>query len=101
MQFNHPLLKCQGTMLLLEKAFTTNMESDSNQKFNQFLWKAISMALIAPSNSAWKAETKPRFSEMQSKQSVLESLTIMLLEEVADEELISFVTTYPEHLSYC
>jgi len=31
-----------------EKAITTNFESDSSQRFVQFLWKAMSMVLMAP-----------------------------------------------------
>ena len=47
---------------LLLKALTTSEESNSNQRLDQLLVAAISMALIAPESSAWKALPVPVFS---------------------------------------
>lgn len=55
MQFNHLFLKSQGIMESLLKAITTNEESDSTHIFFQFLWNAISVALITES-SAWTSK---------------------------------------------
>ncbi|MCI51909.1 hypothetical protein A2U01_0073153, partial [Trifolium medium] len=55
-------------------AKTTRVESVSNQRLFQFLEVAISMAFIAPHNSATKADAIPVFSAKPYKNSALEFL---------------------------
>jgi hypothetical protein len=49
-QFFHRFLKFQGTILEEENANTTSIESYSNQRCNQPLLKAVSIANITPTN---------------------------------------------------
>jgi hypothetical protein len=49
----------QGTILEEEKAWTTNIESDSNQRRDQPLNAAVSMAIMAPISSAFKEVLTP------------------------------------------
>jgi hypothetical protein len=59
-QFFHRFLKFQRTTLEEENANTTSIESVSNQRCDQPLLKVVSIANIAPTNSAFKEELMPR-----------------------------------------
>lgn len=51
MQLYQRFLNFQGTSVWFLQAFTTNIESDSNQSWVQLCWLAISMALMVADNS--------------------------------------------------
>lgn len=61
-QFSQRFLRLQGTWDLFLIAFMTNVESHSNQRFLQLNLLANSIALMAPKNSAWRAQTLSTFS---------------------------------------
>jgi hypothetical protein len=52
-QLSQRLLIGQGTILTEEKAWTNNIESDSNQRWDIPLLAAVSMAVMTPINSAF------------------------------------------------
>jgi hypothetical protein len=84
-QLCHLLLNTQGTNKEDLKAKTTRVESVSSQRLFQFLEAAISMAFIAPHNSATNAEAIHVFSAKPYKKSALEFLNNPPQEE---EELV-------------
>jgi hypothetical protein len=74
-------LKAQGTTFEEEKAFTTSMESYSNQSLDQPLLTVVSMAIIAPTSSAFKEKLIPRLKEKAPKNKASEFLNIHPQEE--------------------
>lgn len=77
-KFIHLFLTFQGTKMWLEKVSNTKMVSHSSQRLCQLLWKAISIASMAPINSAKKAFWAPRGSAKHPKSAALWSLKISL-----------------------
>lgn len=75
-QLFHLFLKFQWITDLDLKAFTTKEESSSSQRCDQFLAAAISIALIAPDNLAWRAFPFPVFSAKHRRKSALEFLKV-------------------------
>ncbi|CAJ2652263.1 unnamed protein product [Trifolium pratense] len=95
-QFLHLLLSSQGTNTDELKAMTTRVESDSSQRFFQFLQLASSIALIAPQISAMNADFKPVFSAKQHKKSALWFLKMPPQDEVKELEAPSVL-----HFTQC
>lgn len=81
-QLVHLFLSFRGTSEEFLKALTTKEESDSNHKFFHWYWWAISIALMAPNISAWKALPGPVFSSNQSSKTESLALKIPPQDEV-------------------